>query len=192
MGCGSSGDFMNEMYSQDTVWQPQARRTSHITIIPVISHHCVTLISSTLTNYWQDTNVMISYLPLIDSLTRLLSACPDLSMSILIPGIVMSELDGLRKSAGRTCQIQAQDANRWAASELQKRAVVRGQRDYATTAPGGSWRRHYYATGKVIIFWLYHGARFSVSIIHRKTQTDTSLTVYSSSSCNLRKAGGLS
>lgn len=95
---------------------------------------------------------MISYLPLIDSLTRLLSACPDLSISILLPGIVMSELDGLRKNAGRTCQVQAQDANRWAALELQKRAVVRGQRDSATTAPGGSWRRHYYATGKVITY----------------------------------------
>lgn len=97
----------------------------------------------------QDTNVMISYLNIMDSLARLLHLSPDLSISVLIPGIVMSELDGLRKSMGRSCQHQAQAANRWAASELGKRSVVRGQRDNATTAPGGSWRRHYYATGKV-------------------------------------------
>lgn len=92
---------------------------------------------------------MISYLNVMDSLARLLAVSPDLSMSILLPGIVMSELDGLRKAKGRSCQDQAQAANRWAANELGKRSAVRGQHDYATTAPGGSWRRHYYATGKV-------------------------------------------
>jgi hypothetical protein len=92
---------------------------------------------------------MISYLNVMDSLARLLTVSPDLSISILLPGIVMSELDGLRKAKKRSCQDQAQAANRWAASELGKRSVVRGQRDHSTTAPGGSWRRHYYATGKV-------------------------------------------
>jgi len=92
---------------------------------------------------------MISYLNVMDSLARLLAVSPDLSISILLPGIVMSELDGLRKAKGRSCQDQAQAANRWAANELGKRSAVRGQHDHATTAPGGSWRRHYYATGKV-------------------------------------------
>lgn len=92
---------------------------------------------------------MISYLDMIDSLNRFLEACPDLSVCILLPGIVMSELDGLRKSEGRSCQSQAQDANRWAATELAKRGPVKGQRDSATMAPGGSWRRYYHQTGKV-------------------------------------------
>lgn len=93
---------------------------------------------------------MISYLDMIDSLNRFLTLCSDISISILIPGIVMSELDGLRKSEGRSCQTQAQYANRWAATELAKGGSLRGQRDNATTAPGGSWRRHYYQTGKVL------------------------------------------
>lgn len=92
---------------------------------------------------------MISYLNVMDSLARFLTVSPDLSISILLPGIVMSELDGLRKAKKRPCQDQAQAANRWASSELGKGSVVRGQRDNATTTPGGSWRRHYYETGKV-------------------------------------------
>ena len=72
----------------------------------------------------------------------------------------MSELDGLRKNAQRTCAVQAQNANRWVAERLMAKnragggagaggEAVRGQRDSATLVPGGSWRRHYYDTGKV-------------------------------------------
>jgi hypothetical protein len=92
---------------------------------------------------------MISYLNLLDAFVKFLATCPDISLSILVPGIVISELDGLRKAKGRSCQSEAQDANRWAATELSKRSVVRGQRDAATLVPGGSWRRHYYGNGKV-------------------------------------------
>ncbi|KAF9514107.1 hypothetical protein BS47DRAFT_895858 [Hydnum rufescens UP504] len=97
---------------------------------------------------------MISYLDLLDLFAQFISLCPDLSTSILIPGIVMSELDGLRKNAQRTCAVQAQNANRWVADRLMAKireggaGVVRGQRDAATLVSGGSWRRHYYETGK--------------------------------------------
>lgn len=96
-----------------------------------------------------DTNVMISCLTLVDALVKFIYSDNNIPMSILLPGIVMAELDGLRKDSSRSCQESAQQANRWAASELMKKGAVRGQRDSATLVDGSSWRNYYYKTGKV-------------------------------------------
>ncbi len=92
---------------------------------------------------------MISCLTLVDALVKFIYSSADISMSILLPGIVMAELDGLRKDSSRSCQEDAQKANKWAASELRKKGVVGGQSDSATLVDGGSWRNHYYKSGKV-------------------------------------------
>ncbi|KAF8339065.1 uncharacterized protein EI90DRAFT_3040188 [Cantharellus anzutake] len=95
-----------------------------------------------------DTNVMISCLALVDELVKFIYLNNDMFMSILLPGIVMAELDGLRKNASRSCQSEAQEANKWAVSELMKKGAVRGQRDSATLVDSGSWRNYYYQSGK--------------------------------------------
>lgn len=95
-----------------------------------------------------DTNVMISYLDLLDTLVKF-STFFALHLSVLIPGIVLAELDGLRKNQARSCQREAQRANIWVATELQKRAIVRGQKDTATLVECGNWKRDYYASEKV-------------------------------------------
>src|SRR5260370_40782623 len=107
-----------------------------------------------------DTNVMISCLTLVDALVKLIYSNVDISMSILLPGIVMAELDGLRKDSSRSGQEDAQEANKWAANELRRKDVVRGQRDSATLVDDTSWRSYYYQYGKLSSFFQIRGKGF--------------------------------
>ncbi|KAG8908155.1 hypothetical protein FRB99_008698 [Tulasnella sp. 403] len=96
-----------------------------------------------------DTNVLVSQLQLLRSLVNHLLAIPS-QITIVVPGIVIQELDGLRNSSktnearradGSTVVVQvsslARQANDWLLPLVNQSKVVRGQR--MSECPRGNW-----------------------------------------------------
>lgn len=97
-----------------------------------------------------DTNVLISRLPWLKALVNQLLASPDVGTTLIVPGIVIQELDGLRnsqrtnnakRSDGTTSVVQvaalARQANDWLLPIINRVACVRGQK--STESPRGNW-----------------------------------------------------
>lgn len=95
-----------------------------------------------------DTNVLISCLPLLESLVDACFACSEPLLVFLIPLIVIRELDGLKMSTSITAQAGkkqalplgtlAKQANKWILKMLEERSgIFRAQRKGETPAQLG-------------------------------------------------------
>ena len=95
-----------------------------------------------------DTNVLISYLPLVEALVDACFACSEPLLVFLIPLIVIRELDGLKMSNSITPQAGkkqalplgtlAKQANKWILKMLEERSgIFRAQRKGETPAQLG-------------------------------------------------------
>lgn len=85
-----------------------------------------------------DTNVLISYLTLIQKLVQTLADRGRQDVVFVVPGIVVQELDGLRgRKESRGLSYTARRANDWLLPLINRIACLRGQKTSET--PRGNW-----------------------------------------------------
>ena len=89
-----------------------------------------------------DTNVFINNLPVLKQALACINAdVARLNVVMLVPGIVVSELD-YQKTSGKSIANESRRASSWLATEISRTASrVRGQAYTQTMLPSGDWRK---------------------------------------------------
>ncbi|KLO18095.1 hypothetical protein SCHPADRAFT_900080 [Schizopora paradoxa] len=86
-----------------------------------------------------DTNVLLGYLEVLEQFVRDCEKC-GAPVQIIIPGVVVRELDGQKTSKSTELGWNARMASTWILNELKEKRIVKGQAYTETLQCSGTWK----------------------------------------------------